>query len=187
FSARLMHLPRMPDPPLFIPLSLDPPRSTPYRHALMPSFAPRTVRQMEGKIRFWAEKIVSEVAPRGECDFMRDVSELFPVSIFMELMGMDLSRLREFRQMSEAYFEAQSRSHQPDMDRTFGAIQAVMTGYILEKQKEPRDDLISRLTQAEISGRPISMEEMQNICSFLFLAGLHTVTNMSAFIFWHLG
>jgi cytochrome P450 len=152
----------------------------------MPSFSPKAVKGMEGKIRYWAEKIVGEVADRGECDFIHDVTELFPVSIFMELMGMDLGRLREFRRMAEAFFDAQNRGHPADLEQALGAIIGVMTEYILEKQKNPADDLISQLTRAQIDGRPIRLDEMQNMCALLFVGGLHTVTNLSGFAFWHL-
>src|SRR5262245_11833979 len=68
FSAREMQIPRVPTPPVFIPLSLDPPDNLPFRQALMPSFSPKAVKDMEGKIRHWAQKIVADVADKGECD-----------------------------------------------------------------------------------------------------------------------
>ena len=46
FSAREMQIPRVENPPFFIPLSVDPPENVPYRHVLMPRFSPRTVAEM---------------------------------------------------------------------------------------------------------------------------------------------
>lgn len=58
FSAREMQIPRVPNPPMFIPLSLDPPDNQLYRQVLMPRFSPKAVRELEPKIRDWAVRIV---------------------------------------------------------------------------------------------------------------------------------
>ncbi|WP_077032923.1 cytochrome P450 [Pelomonas sp. KK5] len=187
FSVREMQIPRVPHPPTFIPLSLDPPDNQPYRAALMPAFSPKAVRALEDKIRHWARTIIDEAVakgPKGQCDFVYDVTELFPVSVFMELMGMDLGRVREFRLVAEHFFE--NLDNAPEMEKAVGAIVGIMTEYIVAKQRQPDDSLISQLCQAQIQGRPIAMEEIQNMCLLLFAGGLHTVTNLAGFAYWHL-
>lgn len=184
FSVREMQIPRVPEPPVFLPLSLDPPDNQAYRQALMPSFSPKAVKELEGRIRQWAEHLVDAVADKGSCDFVHDVTEMFPVSIFMELMGMDLTRLREFLELSSRFFAMQNNA--PELMKATGAIVGVMTEYILEKQKNPDGALISQLAQAQINGRPISLGELQNMCLLLFAGGTHTVTNLSAFAYWQL-
>jgi cytochrome P450 len=184
FSAREMQIPRVPNPPKFLPLSLDPPDNIPYRQALMPAFSPKAVRGLEDKIRHWARTIVDGVAHKGECDFVYDVTELFPVSVFMELMGMDLGRLREFRLVAEHFFASQNDA--AELEKSVGQIVGIMTEYIQQKQQEPDDALISQLAKAQINGRPITLGEMQNMCLLLFVGGLHTVTNLTGFAYWHL-
>src|SRR3954470_6887152 len=65
FSAREMQIPRVPNPPMFIPLSLDPPDNQLYRTVLMPRFSSKAIRELEPRIRAWAERIVDEEAHRG--------------------------------------------------------------------------------------------------------------------------
>ena len=62
FSAREMQIPRVKSPPFFIPLSLDPPENVPYRHVLMPKISPRSVAEMESKMRTMAAEIVAMCA-----------------------------------------------------------------------------------------------------------------------------
>ena len=57
FSASEMQIPRIENPPMFIPLNLDPPKNIPYRQALMPAFSPKAIKALEGKIRYWAGKL----------------------------------------------------------------------------------------------------------------------------------
>ena len=47
---------------------------------------------------------------------------------------------------------------------------------IRDHQRNPREDLISELIDAEIEGRKASFEETLNFCMMLFAAGLDTVT-----------
>lgn len=186
FSSKQNEIPKVENPPVFIPLDLDPPHNLPYRQALMSSFSPKAVRDLETKIRHWASRIVDEVAGKGQCDFIRDVSSIFPVSVFMELMGMPLDRLLEFRNLSEGFFNA----HSQDADKVrqvAGQIIGTMMELAEQKRREPAEDLMSRLVHAQIGGRPISSEELQSMFFLLFLGGMHTVTNALGFAFRHLG
>ncbi len=183
FSVREMQIPRVEDPPLFIPLSLDPPDNFPYRQALMPFFAPKTIRAMEPKIRSFAVDIIEAVLERGECDFVDEVSSQFPVSVFMELMGMPLDHLREFRTQADAYFESRSDE---DVAANFGKIVGIMTELIEARRTDPKDDLISKMVQMKIGENDVSLGELQSICSILFLGGMDTVTNVSSYLFRHL-
>lgn len=184
FSVREMQIPRVENPPFFIPLSMDPPTNIPYRQALMPLFSPKSIKKMEVKIRRWAKKIVAEATTTKSCEFMHDVSELFPVSIFMELMGMPIDRLREFRELADNFFRSQNS--QEDLALHVGQIVGIMTEFIEEKRLSPDDGLISHLLTVEVDGRPLSLEELRNMCLLLFVGGLDTVTNITGFTYWHL-
>ncbi|MBK4998740.1 cytochrome P450 [Pseudomonas sp. S31] len=180
FSASEQQIPRIEQPPVFIPLSLDPPANLPYRQALMPHFSPKNVKALEEKIRFWANKLIDEVLEDGACEFTQAVSSAFPVSIFMELMGMPLARLREFRELSDLFF---STNVQDELHALGGQIIGIMTELIEAKRVTPGDDLISYLLGVEIEGRPIRLDEIQNMCFLLFLGGMDTVANATAFTF----
>jgi cytochrome P450 len=181
FSAREMQIPRIENPPLFIPLSLDPPHNIPFRQALMPLFSPKSVKQMESKVRHWAREIVSDVSKNGECDFVRDVSIRYPLSIFMELMGMPLERLREFRDLAESFFNAHD---QETIHALSEKIIGVMSEIIDQKRQQPDEGVISYLLEVKLDeGRGLTTEEMQNLCFLLFLGGMDTVANNTGFTF----
>ena len=182
FSAREMQIPRVPNPPFFIPLSLDPPDNQIYRQVLMPIFSPKAVREMEPKIREWAVRIVEDVASKGECDFVRDVASLFPVSIFMELMGMPIDRLREFRELADSFFIAHEASA---LEEISGKILGLLGGLIEQRRASPGSDLISHLLAADVEGRKLSNDEVLAMCFVLFLGGMDTVTNVTGFSYQH--
>jgi len=180
FSAREMQIPRVPDPPYMIPLSVDPPANLPYRAALMPKFSPREVAAMEPRMRQRAASLIEEIADKGECDFIRDISSRFPVLVFMELMGLPLEKLREFRTLADTYFNARSNE---EIGALGGQIMGIFTELMDLRAKDPKDDLITQLMSVQIEGRPITRDEILAMCFVLFLGGMDTVTNVTGFTY----
>jgi cytochrome P450 len=184
FSVREMQIPRVPNPPFFIPLSLDPPENLAYRRAMTPMFGPVAIKAMEPRIRQWAASIIDGVVAKGECDFQAEVAKLFPVSVFMELMGMDLSRLHEFRHLAESFFENQNDAE--EMGRLSAQILGILKGLIDEKRANPDDKLMSHFITADIDGRMMSDDEILAMSFVLFLGGMDTVTNLTGFAYQQL-
>ena len=184
FSVREMQIPRVENPPFFIPLSLDPPENLPYRRAMMPMFGPAAIKALEPRIREWAVELVDAVAANGACDFQADLAKLFPVSVFMELMGMDLSRLHDFRALAEAFFSAQN--DEAELGRLSAAILGEMKALIEAKKSAPDDKLMSHFIQVDIDGRTMSDDEILAMSFVLFLGGMDTVTNVTGFAFQQL-
>lgn len=184
FSAREMQIPRVENPPFFIPLSLDPPANLPYRRAMAPMFGPVAIKAMEPRIREWAAELIDKVADKGACDFQADVAKLFPVSVFMELMGMDLSRLHEFRHLAESFFENQNNA--AELGRLSGVILGTLKELIEDKRANPDDKLMSHFVHVDIDGRKMSDDEVLAMSFVLFLGGMDTVTNLTGFAYQQL-
>lgn len=184
FSVREMQIPRVENPPFFIPLSLDPPENLPYRRAMMPMFGPVAIKTLEPRIRELAEQMVGAVADKRACDFQADVSKLFPVTVFMELMGMDLSRLRDFRHLAEGFFDNQNNAE--EMGRLSGLILGEMKGLIAEKRARPDDKLMTHFLNVDIGGRTMNEDEILAMSFVLFLGGMDTVTNLTGFAYQQL-
>lgn len=185
FSVREMQIPRVANPPFFIPLSLDPPDNLPYRRAMAPMFGPVAIKAMEPRLRYWAAKIIDDVAANGGCDFMADVAKLYPVSVFMELMGMDLTRLHEFRHLAERFFEVQNDAEQ--IAELSAQILGILKALVDEKRACPDDKLMSHFVHADMGdGRAMSDDEILAMSFVLFLGGMDTVTNVTGFAYQQL-
>ena len=178
FSAREMEVPRIENPIMLIPLTMDPPASLNYRQILMPYFSAKAVAAREPSLRAWARHFVDAVAARGECDFLDDVASRFPVTIFMEMMGIPFDRFDRFRELADRFFK-----DIPEAERMAlaGQIIGELSELIEARRTDRRDDIISVLLGAEAFGRPLSTEEIQSMCFLLFLAGLDTVVNVMTF------
>lgn len=185
FSVREMQIPRVENPPFFIPLSLDPPDNLPYRRAMAPMFGPKAIKGLEPRLRYWAKEIVSKVAGKGRCDFMAEVAKVYPVTIFMELMGMDLSRLSEFRHLAESFFENQNNAEK--MAELSAQILGIMKELVDQKRANPDEKLMSHFVHADMGeGKPMNDDEILAMSFVLFLGGMDTVTNVTGFAYQQL-
>ncbi|HZV08555.1 MAG TPA: cytochrome P450, partial [Novosphingobium sp.] len=114
----------------------------------------------------------------GACDFTEILGAGFPVSVFMELMGMPLDRFEEFRGIVLEYFSNITPERRGQVqERIF----AVMRELFDEKRRHPADDLASALLGEEVRGRPLTQEELESMGFLLFLGGLDTVANALTF------
>jgi cytochrome P450 len=178
FSTEHSQIPKVANPPRFIPLNYDPPENMPYRKLLMPFFSPKAVRALDAEIEFQANRIVDLVKAKGRCNFVADVAAPFPVTVFMILMGLPLERFDDFRQMVDDFFNAQGTEK---LEGIAAAMNAELLAIINARRAEPKEDLVSFLVDAEMEGRKLTEPELLNICFLLVLGGLDTVTNMLTF------
>ena len=183
FSNAQMNIPKTETPYVMIPLNLDPPDHTPFRAVLVRYFSPKAVGGMEETLRGWANRLIDKVIDTGACDFTDTLGAGFPVSIFMEMMGLPMDRFDEFRGVVVEFFSDITNERRVELQAWMFA---EMEALIRDRMAERREDLISRLLDEQVRGRSLTMEELKSICFLLFIAGLDTVANMMTFAFHHL-
>lgn len=183
FSNKELVVPKSNSPYTMIPLNLDPPDHAPFRTILLREFSHKSVKAMEEKLREKAGGLIDKVKEQGECDFTESLGAGFPVSVFMELMGMPLERFDEFRGIVHDYFGEIGNDERHQLEKKIFQLNGEL---IDERRRLPQDDLVSRLLAADVNGRPLSQDELLSICFVLFLGGLDTVANALTFAFRHL-
>ena len=162
-----------------IPLQVDPPDHAKYRKLLDPLFAPRQIALLEDRTRALVSDLVETVADTGGCNFHAAVSEPLPSTVFLELLGLPVSRATEFIALKDGIIrpEARTPEERSDMvDATGARIYAVLEEVIDERLEAPQDCFISSFLDAEVDGQRLTREEVVDICYLFFLAGLDTVT-----------
>lgn len=183
FSNRNLQIPRSDEPAVMLPLTLDPPEHAPYRQILMQMFSAKAMHALEPHIRDWAERLLDAVTQQGRCDFVGDVSGILPVSVFMQLMGLPLERLEEFRAWVDESFSTTETEHR---NAVYARIMGFMAEVIQARMQTPEDDLVSRLLASEVNGRRLTFDEVMGMSLLLFVAGMDTVANALSFGVRHL-
>lgn len=182
FTSFRPGIPR-PDPkaqlPRIIPVDMDPPEHAEYRKVLAPMFSPGAVAKLQDQARALTVELIAALDGKRETEFVAAVAMPMPVKLFMQMMGMDLSRFEEFVGWVDDSFNA------TDTNKRTMVYMKIM-GYLMQlvkaRQVQPGDDVVSKLLAAEVNGNKLPFDVVMSMCLLLFIAGLDTVTNAMAFI-----
>ena len=161
-----------------IPLQIDPPDHHAYRKLLDPLFAPRRVAALEPRIRDLARALVDAVVDEGACDFNAVFADPYPSTVFLELLGLPVSRAAEFIAFKDGIIRPPARTpeeREAMVTETGRQIYAVLEEVVDARARQPRDDFISGFLTSEVDGHRLSREDVIDICYLFFLAGLDTV------------
>lgn len=185
-------VPTDPNPPYqWIPVMLDPPEHTKWRQLLGGYFTPRRVKSMEADQQALAEELVSSLAGRGECDFVKEFARIFPSVIFLDLMGMPRDKLEEFIVWEEMILH-QNDVTDPDFAIRISGMQKVGAYFadLLAQRKENPDpdaqDIVTAALAWRIEGERPSDVDLLNCMLLLFMAGLDTVASQLSYTMLHL-
>lgn len=181
-----------PDPEyLMIPVQLDPPLHSAWRKNLAPFFTPARVREYEEGIRARCIALIDEIEGKDAVDFTEEFAVPFPNYVFMEILGLPVEKFDQFMVWENTIMHA-TTENDPDRSRARQAMVDVATYFgevIAARRADPAlrsNDLISAALEWAIDGEPAKDEDLQNLCMFLFIAGLDTVAAQLAAIFHHL-
>lgn len=155
-----------------IPLAIDPPDHHKYRAFLMPWFAPSRLNRMDAQIRGLVNEMIDTFADKGEVDMAWDFGRVYPVRIFMGLMGFPPAMFEQFLEWEWNIL------HSGTLEKMQWALRSVLEflrGFIAEKQREPDEHLTSYIVHGQIEGRPLTEDEKIGMVWFLWLGGLDTV------------
>lgn len=146
------------------------------------AFTPRVVEGLGPRIAEIAEFLLDAAPSSGEFDLVRAFSEVLPVVVIAELLGVPADDRPLFRRWATAI--AATTRPMP----TPGAIEDVkvaatelieyMTKVIEERQRAPREDLISALVRAEGEEARLSRDELLAFITVLLVAGHETTTHL---------
>jgi cytochrome P450 len=166
-----------------IPTELDPPVHTAFRTALNPLFSPTRMMSLDGRVRARAQSFIARFKDRGECEFVRDFAVVFPISIFLDLLGLPQDRLDQCYQWECGLIHGADMATRTDSMR---AIKALLLETIAARKVNPGEDLISQALTLEVDGRKWTDDEIFGYCFNLYLGGLDTVTANIGLHFRHL-
>jgi len=145
-----------------IPLQLDPPVHTRYRHMLNPLFKPNRVAQLEPDVRSLVTGLLDAIADRGRCDFHQEFSTPLPSTIFLRLMGLPQSDLPDFLRWRDDIIRpdvdpADNEAAAQVREAASRAIDSYFETAIDRAGGQPGEGLLASLVGAEIDGRRLEI------------------------------
>jgi cytochrome P450 family 142 subfamily A polypeptide 1 len=134
----------------------DEPRHTQLRKLINKGFTPRMVSKLEVVFGEIVTETIDKIAAAGECDFVEDIAVPMPLLLIAEMIGIHKQDRERFHQWSDAMIAGDGNLHVPEiMEKAmaaFMAYSAYAERIIEDRQKNPRDDLVSILIGAKDDG-----------------------------------
>jgi len=164
-----------------IPIDLDPPDHRPYRHLLDPDFSPRAAEGWRPFVVDAVTACIDEIVEAGRGDIVYDLANPIPALLTCRIMGLPLEDWQYYAEpMHESVYTPPGT---PEAEAVHGKVE-VMFGKLMEavadRRKEPRDDLITKLVQAEVEGAPIGDDVMLQMLFLVLVGGVDTTTSLIA-------
>jgi cytochrome P450 len=185
-------VPTEPDPPYkWIPVMLDPPEHTKWRHLLGEYFSPGRVKGLREEQQRLAGELIDGLIGEGRCDFVAQISRVFPSTVFLTIMGMPVEDLDKFLAWEDVILHQSGVGEEVNAARLEGMTHVM--GYfsnLIQQRRGNRDpdadDIVSKAIDWAIDGEPINDLELLNCLLLLFMAGLDTVSNQLSYAMLHL-
>ncbi|WP_018639068.1 cytochrome P450 [Parafrankia elaeagni] len=163
---------------------MDPPTHTLLRVLVSRAFTPRRVSALEGHIRQICADLLDPQIGAGGFDFVQDFAAQLPSLVISQLIGVNPEDREEIRQTIDQTFHIEEGKGMIN-DVSFAA-QIKMHTYFSEqidiRRREPRDDMMTGLAQAEITTdegpRSLTTSEAADFTNLLVAAGTETVARL---------
>lgn len=156
-------------------LNTDPPDHDRLRRLVSKAFTARRIEQLRPRVSEITTELLDAIATGGVTDLVEAFAFPLPIIVICELLGLPAGDREAFREWSDAVVSAISM--QAEVDAAAVAWSAYVARQLDEKRKEPADDLLSALIQAEDSGGRLSRDELLAMVFLLVAAGHETTVN----------
>jgi cytochrome P450 len=152
------------------------------------AFTPKAINEIEAEVQRIAVELFDAIPEDVEVDFVDTVASPLPMIMIALMLGVPLEDLGTFRRWSDSFIEmAEDKLPQSydeaDMNSKIGDIiefRDYFTEQLKDRAVNPRDDLLTKLTQAEWEGKTLSLEEQLSMAQILLIAGNETTRGLIA-------
>jgi cytochrome P450 len=160
-------------------LEMDEPEHSGYRGLISQAFSKRALERWEQDlVRPVVVELIERFRERGRADLVRELTFPFPVAVIAGMIGVPAADRGDFHRWAVELisvgidFEAGMRA-----SRSLGGLFARL---LAERRQEPRDDLLSVLSRAELDGRRLDDEAIFAFLRLLAPAGAETTYRSSS-------
>ncbi|WP_107656104.1 cytochrome P450 [Nocardia suismassiliense] len=187
-EAAMMHPTVSPeDAPEELPTSflwMEPPDHTRLRNLVTKGFTPRMVTRLRPRIEELTEQLVDKALAAGEFDLVEFIAYPLPLIIACELIGVPPEAYNQVHQWSQDLARGFDHDYTLPEEalRARSAASRGFMGYfrelLNERRMDPKDDLLSVLSQVEDRGDVLTEQELLATCITTFVAGHETTANL---------
>jgi len=179
FSSRSLVVPFDPSRPHFLPpINIDMPDHSAYRSVIASTFSPRSVNELTAKARAIAVELIETLKPRGRCEFVTEFAQHLPIGVFMGIVDVPAEDREKLLAWADGMVRPEKRE---DVHHTLALIFDYVRGLMAQRREKPGTDLLTRILQGKVFGRPMTDDEIVGMCALVLIGGMDTVVSAMAF------
>ncbi|WP_459503713.1 cytochrome P450 family protein [Bacillus sp. C1] len=160
-------------------LNSDAPDHNRLRTLVQKAFTPKMISQLDERIQNIADTLLDHVEFKQSLNLVNDYAFPLPINVISEMLGIPKEDQEKFRIWSHAVIAS------PETPEEIKETEEQLSGFITylqylvdEKRKDPQEDLVSALIQAENEGNKLSVLELYSMIMLLIVAGHETTVNL---------
>jgi cytochrome P450 len=154
------------------------------RNLVNPAFTPRAADRWRPAMREFLARLWEPLAGAGSCEFVEAFAKPYPSLTIATVMGApleDAPKLHEWSNLIQRQFDPASLMNERELIERACEEFYEWAGALIEKRrKDPSDDLISTLIQAEQGGDRLSQVECMNLVLNVLVGGVDTTQSQLA-------
>jgi cytochrome P450 len=151
------------------------------RRLVTKAFTPRMVEGLRPRIQEIADGLLAEVEAQGEADLVDSYAFPLPIVVIAELLGIPPEDRDRFRVWSNTFVSPPlGEGALEQFVRHAEEFLAYLHDLFEHRRREPADDLVSALVQAEEQGDSLSESELYSMVVLLIVAGHETTVSLIA-------
>jgi cholest-4-en-3-one 26-monooxygenase len=161
-------------------INQDAPDHTQLRSIISRGFTPRAIGVLEEALEERARRIVREAVAAGSGNFVDQVASQFPLEVIGDMLGIPAEdRQKIFDWTNQMTGAEDADLAREDNDPNAAALEVLMysMGLAADRREHPRDDIVTKLVNADVDGRGLTDDEFGFFVIALAVAGNETTRN----------
>jgi cytochrome P450 len=168
-----------------IPIELDPPAHTQYRHLVNALFSRTRIDELRPALEQQATGLLEPIAAKGGGEVMSEFAHPMSHGSLARLMNLPKEDEPLWFDWVERMF-SNALLDKADQKQAVEEVEAYLDGLIAERKARPRDDFIGMLMQAEVDGKRLDDLEVRAFSVLMLLAGYETTSGAMGLSLLHL-
>jgi cytochrome P450 len=165
-------------------LDRDPPDHTRLRKLVSKAFTPRAIQALRPRITELVDGMLDEMAELRRVDLVETLAFPLPFAVIAEMLGTPPADHERVRELSGTLVRSLEPVNDPQMATAIMAadveLRAIAAEMIAWKRRNPADDLLTALINAEDGGDVLGDDELVAQTLLLYIAGHETTVNLIA-------
>ena len=150
------------------------------RRLLNPAFAPKAISELAPRFRDLGNDLIDDFAEAGRCEFMSQFAEPYAarvIAILLEIPESEWRKSAEWGTDLGLSLSIAIREELPRIEAALEGLYGFADELIADRRREPKDDFVTRLVQAEQDEDRLSHEELRVSLVLLIFGGMDTTRN----------